>query len=148
MLSVEIDTKILKLLQENCQLTYAEIAKRLDIAHGSAFAHVKKLEKKGFIKKYSAILDSNKLGYDFTTIILLQTEGGSNKELEDELINSPNVLGVYDITGNYDVALIAKFKTRSLLNTFIKKILSKPNVKRTATNVALKVIKEDFKVEP
>ena len=106
------------------------------------------MEEKGFIKKYSAILDSNKLGYDFTTIILLQTEGGSNKELEDELINSLNVLGVYDITGHYDVALIAKFKTRSLLNTFIKKFLSKPNVKRTATNVALKVIKEDFKVEP
>ena len=69
-------------------------------------------------------------------------------ELLDELRNFPNVISIYEITGDYDIALITKFKNRFLLNSFIKKILSKSTVKRTATNVALKVIKEDFKVEP
>ena len=105
------------------------------------------MEKKGFIKKYSAVLDPTRLGYNLTTIILLQTEGGSNEEIEKELSNSPNVLGLYDITGDYDIAIIGKFKNRDFLNSFIKKLLSKPTVRRTATNVALKVMKEEFKVK-
>ena len=85
--------------------------------------------------------------YNLTTIILLQTEGGSNEEIEKELSNSPNVLGLCDITGDYDIAIIGKFKIRDFLNSFIKKLLSKPTVRRTATNVALKVMKEEFKVK-
>ena len=67
--------------------------------------------------------------------------------IEKELYNSPNVLGMYDITGDYDLAIIGKFRNRTLLNSFIKKILSTPNIKRATTNVALKVIKEDFGIE-
>lgn len=143
----QLDSEILTLLQEDCRLSYAKIANRLDIAVGTAFSSIKKLEKKGFIKKYSAVLDSTKLGYELTTIILIQTEGGSDEVIEKELYNSPNVLGMYDVTGDYDLAIIGKFKNRTLLNSFIKKILSTPNIKRATTNMALKVIKEDFGIE-
>ena len=143
-----VDRDSLMLLQENCRLSYDKIAERPNIARGTAYNRLKKLEKNGFIKSYSAILDSNKLGYDFTTIILLQIEGDPNMELLNELRNFPNVISIYEITGDYDIALIAKFKNRFLLNSFIKFFLSKSTVKRTATNVALKVIKEDFRVEP
>ena len=143
----QLDSEILALLQEDCRLSYAKIAHRLDIAVGTAFSRIKKLEKKGFIKKYSAVLDSTKLGYELTTIILIQTEGSSDEVIKKELYNSPNVLGMYDITGDYDLAIIGKFRNRTLLNSFIKKILSTPNIKRATTNVALKVIKEDFGIE-
>ena len=143
-----VDKDILVLLQEDCRLSYDKIAERLNIARGTANNRLKKLEKNAFIKSYSTILDSNKLGYDFTTIILLHIEGDPNMKLLDKLRNFPNVIGIYDITGDYAIALIAKFKNRFLLNSFIKNFLSKSTVKRTATNVALKVIKEDFKVEP
>ena len=143
----QLDSEILALLQEDCRLSYAKIANRLDIAVGTAFSRIKKLEKKGFIKKYSAVLDSTKLGYELTTIILIQTEGSSDEVIKKELYNSPNVLGMYDITGDYDLAIIGKFRNRTLLNSFIKKILSTPNIKRATTNVALKVIKEDFGIE-
>ena len=142
-----VDGEILSLLQDDCRLSYAKIAAKIGISVGAAFRHVKQLEKKGFIKKYSAVLDPTRLGYNLTTIILLQTEGGSNEEIEKELSNSPNVLGLYDITGDYDIAIIGKFKNRDFLNSFIKKLLSKPTVRRTATNVALKVMKEEFKVK-
>jgi Lrp/AsnC family transcriptional regulator for asnA, asnC and gidA len=53
------------------------------------------------------------------------------------------VVAVYDITGDYDAAVITKFKDRSSLNDFVKKLLAMPNIKRTVTNVVLNVIKED-----
>ncbi len=109
-------------------------------------SHIKDLEKRGVIKHYSVILDSNKLGYDLTTIVLVQTIGGKSEELEKEFFNSLNVVAVYDITGEYDVAIITKFRTRAHLDEFIKSLLSKPFARRTTTNIALKVIKEDLKV--
>lgn len=142
----KVDYKILSLLQEDCRLSFAKIANKLNISIGTAFSHIKDLEKRGVIKHYSAILNSNKLGYDLTTIVLVQTVGGKSEELEKEFINSPNVVAVYDITGEYDVAVITKFRTRALLNDFIKSLLSKPCIRRTTTNIALKVIKEDFRV--
>jgi DNA-binding Lrp family transcriptional regulator len=142
-----IDKDILMVLQEDCRLSVDKIAKRINIARGTVYNRLKKLEKNGFIKSYSAILDSKKLGYDFTALILLQIEGGSNMEISDELFNFPNVIGIYDITGEYDIAIIVKFKNYFSLNSFIKKISSKAIIKRTTTNIALNVIKEDLKIK-
>lgn len=142
----KLDYKILSLMQQDCRLSFAKIANKLNISIGTAFSHIKELEKRGVIKHYSAILDSNKLGYDLTTIVLVQTIGGKSEELEKEFLDSPNVVAVYYITGEYDVAMITKFRTKSLLNNFIKSLLSKHFVRRTTTNIALKVIKEDFKI--
>jgi Lrp/AsnC family transcriptional regulator for asnA, asnC and gidA len=43
--------------------------------------------------------------------------------------------------------VVTKFKDRNSLSTFIKHLLSTPHVRRTVTNVALNIIKEDFRVK-
>jgi len=43
--------------------------------------------------------------------------------------------------------LVAKFKDRNALNTFIKCVSAMPHVRRTVTNVALSTVKEDFRVK-
>jgi DNA-binding Lrp family transcriptional regulator len=58
-----------------------------------------------------------------------------------------NVVSVYDITGDFDIAVIARFKDRDSLNQFIKRLLGLSYVKRTVTNVVLNVVKEDFKLK-
>jgi Lrp/AsnC family transcriptional regulator for asnA, asnC and gidA len=54
---------------------------------------------------------------------------------------------VYDVTGEFDATVIAKFKDRNSLNTFIKHIAALPYVKRTITNVSLNTVKEDFRIK-
>jgi Lrp/AsnC family transcriptional regulator, regulator for asnA, asnC and gidA len=50
----------------------------------------------------------------------------------------------YDITGNADVLVIAKFKTRNELSHFVKNLSTIPNVENTITHIVLNTIKEDF----
>lgn len=64
-------------------------------------------------------------------------------EVENEIAQASNVVAVYDITGDYDAAIITKFKDRIGLNDFVKNLLTNPHIKRTVTNIALNVIKED-----
>ena len=55
-----------------------------------------------------------------------------------------NVVGIYDVTGEYDAFLIAKFRNTSELNLFIKELLKDPIIERTYTQTVLDVIKEDM----
>ena len=78
---------------------------------------------------------------------MVQAEGTYLTDIENEIAKTANVVAVYDITGDYDATVIAKFKDRAGLNAFIKNLLAIPHIRRTVTNVALNIIKEDHGVE-
>jgi DNA-binding Lrp family transcriptional regulator len=143
----DIDMRIISLLQEDSRLSFNKIAHKLGISVGTALNRVKSLEDKKVIKGYTLIVDPNKVGYGLTVIILIQAEGKHILDVEKEVAKIENVISVYDITGDFDFVVIARFKDRDSLNAFIKHLLTVPYVKRTVTNVALNVIKEDLRIK-
>jgi len=143
----DIDMKIISLLQEDSRLSFNKIAQKLGISVGTALNRVKSLEDKGVLKGYTAIVDPNKVGYGLTAVILIQAEGKHLSNVEEEVAKINNVISVYDVTGDFDFVVIARFKDRESLNAFIKHLLTVPYIKRTVTNVALNVIKEDFRIK-
>lgn len=143
----EVDMQIINLLQEDSRLSFNRIARKLGISVGTALNRVKSLEERGVLKAYTVIVDPNKVGYSLTAVILIQAEGKHLLDVEQEIAKMNNVVSVYDITGDFDIIVTARFKDRESLNTFIKHLLTIPYVKRTVTNVALNVIKEDFRVK-
>jgi DNA-binding Lrp family transcriptional regulator len=143
----EIDAQILNLLQEDSRVSFNKIASKLGISVGTAYNRIKILEEKGVLKGYTVLVDPAKVGYGMIAIILIQAEGAHLVDVENEIAKSDNVAAVYDITGDFDIAVIARFKDRYGLNAFVKKLISMPYVKRTVTNVVLNVVKEDFRVK-
>jgi len=143
----DVDRKILRLLQEDARKSFNKISERLGIAVGTAYNRVKSLEDNGILKGYTIMLDSAKLGYGLTALILIEAEGRYLPDVEKELANLDEVICIYDITGDYDIAVVARFKNRNALNNFIKSALKMPHVSRTVTNVVLNVVKEDLRVK-
>ena len=97
----------------------------------------------GIIKGYIPLLNHTLIGYNLTVLILIQVEGEHLTHVEKMLATPKEVLAVYDITGEFDVAVVARFKSTKSLNAFIKSILKIPNIRRTVTNVVLNIVKED-----
>ena len=64
-------------------------------------------------------------------------------QIENEIAKYDSTIAVYDITGDADMVIIAKFKTRELLSDFVKKVSAIPNVENTLTHLVLNTIKED-----
>jgi len=143
----DVDRSIIRLLQQDSRKSFNKIADSLGIAVGTAYNRVKNMEDNGILKGYTVMVDSAKLGYGLTSLILIEAEGRNLPEVEKELAKLDEVICIYDITGDYDIAVIARFKNRSTLNNFIKSTLKMPHVKRTVTNVVLNVVKEDFRVK-
>lgn len=144
----EIDLQIIQLLQEDSRLSFRHIADSLKIASGTAYNRIKNLENSGVLKNYTVTVDPAKVGYDLVAVILIQGEGKYLPQVEADIANLSSVVSVYDITGDFDIAVTARFKNRSELNAFIKDIQKIPYIKRTVTNVVLNVIKEDFTLKP
>ncbi|MDP7080334.1 MAG: Lrp/AsnC ligand binding domain-containing protein [Candidatus Undinarchaeales archaeon] len=61
---------------------------------------------------------------------------------------NPHVFTVYDVTGHFDVVIIAKLKNRKSMDAFLKNIQTYEFIERTETNLILNEIKEkSIKVE-
>ncbi len=143
----DLDLKIIRELQKDARQSYRDIAERLKIAEGTVYNRVNKLLELGVIKRFIPDIDFSKLGYDLVAILGLMVEGGHLPEIEKKISKEGNVSAVYDVTGEYDAIIVAKFKDRGALNKFVKKLLSVPNVKRTYTMVVLNVMKEEHGIE-
>ncbi|MDR0900618.1 MAG: Lrp/AsnC family transcriptional regulator [Methanobrevibacter sp.] len=138
------DHKILEIINKDARTPYRQISRDLDISVGTVHNRVDKLIKTGIIKKFAPIMDHRKLGYGLTTIIGVRVKGGKLENWENKKSFDTNVLGIYDVTGEYDAFLIAKFKDTDELDKFIKDLLKEPDVERTYTQTVLNVVKEDL----
>ena len=137
------DEKIVNVLLEDSKLSYRQIGKKVNVSVATVMHRVKKLEKEGIVKKYTVLLDYEKLGYDVPVMIDIRVAKGKLFNVENKIATHPNVFAVYDKTGNFDATIIAKFKNRKSMDNFLKKIQTYEFVERTETKLILKTIKEE-----
>jgi len=137
------DTKILTCLLTDARQSARQLGHRLGISTVTMISRINKLEKSKIIQGYSARLDHELLGYEITAIIEIKTTKGKMLEIESTIAKQDNVIAVYDITGDADTIVIAKFKDRESLSSFVKKLFAVPNVENTVTHIVLNTIKED-----
>jgi Lrp/AsnC family transcriptional regulator, regulator for asnA, asnC and gidA len=140
------DIEILKHLSVDGRQSARQLSHRLGVSTVTVLSRIKKLEQENIIEGYSARLNHELLGYDITAIIEIKTNKGKMLEIEDEIAKYDSTVAVYDITGDADVMIIAKFKTRENLSNFVKKISALPNVENTLTHLVLNTIKEDIRL--
>ncbi|MDP8022921.1 MAG: Lrp/AsnC family transcriptional regulator [Nitrososphaeria archaeon] len=138
----DVDLKILGMLCRNAKTPVRDIAKAVGVSIGTVHNKIKKLEKEGYIRSYTANVDWNKLGYSITAVIELVVSGGKLLEIEKKVSEFSNVVSVYDVTGESDVIILAKFRSHEELSTFTKTLLSIQNVDRTNTHIVLTILKE------
>ena len=142
----EIDEKILKNLLVDARLSARQLSLKLGLSTVTVLSRIKKLEKEKIIKGYTSVLNHEKLGYDLTAVIEIIAKKDKLVQVEDELSGIENVCAVYDVTGNTDTMIIAKFKGREDLSKFIKNLSAISNVESTITHVVLNTVKEDFRL--
>ena len=142
----EIDKKILVELLIDSKRSYRELAKAIGISAATVINHVQRLESAGVIQEYTVMLDFERLGYELTVVTEMTVSRGKLLETQEEIAKLPYVCAVYDVTGEIDSIVIAKFRNRRDLSEFPKDLLSMPFVERTNTHVVLNTMKEDFRM--
>lgn len=99
------DQQILKELQQNSKLSTKELASLVNLTPTPVFERQKRLEKEGYIKKYVAVLDPEKLGYGIIVLcsVKLKQHTRENGNQFMTVINQMDqVTECYNISGEYD----------------------------------------------
>ncbi|AFL66011.1 Lrp/AsnC family transcriptional regulator [Desulfurococcus amylolyticus] len=140
----DIDKRILNILQEDSRQSLKSIAEKLGRPVSTIHERIRRLLEKGVLRKYTVLIDYEKLGYTVKALVLMNVDGKHIIDVERYISQHPNVLTVYDITGEFDVAVIAVFKEIRELDNFIKWVLQNPYVKQTRTSIVFRTIKENM----
>jgi len=104
----EIDNLLLKLLSEDAKLTVKELAAKVNLSTTPVFERIKKLEANGYIKKYIAILDAERLNFGliiFCNIKLKQHDKSIGHDFVSDIMRLDEVVECYNISGDYDFLL-------------------------------------------
>jgi Lrp/AsnC family leucine-responsive transcriptional regulator len=120
------DLDILRCLQENARLTTKELAARVNLSTTPVFERLKRLERNGFIKKYVAVLDAEKLNLGFVvfcSVKLKQMTRDVAQTFVSVIRDIPQVAECYNISGEYDYLLKIHAPDMKYYNEFILNVL-------------------------
>lgn len=102
------DIAILRILQENSHLTTKEVASRVHLSTTPVFERIRRLEESGYIKKYIALLDADKLNRGFNVYCCVKLQRLSHDiaaNFTAVVKDIPEVIECYNISGEYDYLL-------------------------------------------
>lgn len=122
----KVDLQILRTLQENARLTTKELAEQVSLSSTPVFERLKRLEREGYIKKYIAVLDADKLNQGFVVFCNVKLRR-MNKDIAMEFTriiqNIPEVTECYNISGSYDYLLKIHAPNMKYYQEFIINVL-------------------------
>ena len=118
----ETDLQILKTLQKNAKLTTKELAEAVHLTPTPVFERQKRLERLGYIRKYVAVLDPEKLDQGLLVFCKVRLKQ-INHEIADAFVRKiqriPEVTECYNTSGAYDYLLKVRAKDMKQYQAFV-----------------------------
>ncbi len=142
-----LDAKLINALLGDGRASLRSLGEELDVSVTTVSNHLQDLEEEGVIRGYTPRVDYDALGYDVTAVVQLKVEGQALPEITDRLREVDGMVSVYEVTGDYDVIAVGKFRDTDEMNDRIKDLLAETEVRETNTSVVLNTVVENEQFE-
>lgn len=140
----DTDRRIIALLQNDARMTNAAIGAKVGLTAPSVFERIRKLEQRGVIRGYSAVVDPIALGKVMTAFIRLTAADDEKYTTGVEALrDDPDVLECYHVAGEDCFIVKTRVADPAELEALLSRIRSKITIQRSVTMIALSTIKED-----
>lgn len=141
----DVDKAMLRALQVDGRLSNVELARAVNLSPPASHARLRRLEKEGYIRQYTANIDREKTGYDLLCFIHVSLQMHELEQVEgfrQRARQMPEVLECHHITGEYDYLLKVVLRNRKDLERFLVDSLTPiPGVARIHTSLVLTEVK-------
>lgn len=115
--------KILKLLEQNGRLTYAELGKLVHLTAPAVAERMRKLEESGVITGYSVQVNLEKAGIPITALVECQVYRTKEREFKALVMGLDEVIECYNVTGPYAFVLKVGVKSMSKLDVLLERLI-------------------------
>jgi len=116
------DLQLLRLLQKNAKLTVKELAREVSLSPSPVFERVKRLEQEGYVKRYAAVLDAEKLNRGFTVFCQIKLkihDRSVGYDFVKEILEIEEVAECYNISGDFDFLLKVQVRDMKHYQDFV-----------------------------
>ncbi len=141
----EMDESILQILQTEGRISHVDLAGRINLSAPAVHGRIKRLEQRGYIRQYAALLDRERAGFDMLCFINVSLQLHQLEHVENfrKIVHQmPEVLECHHLTGEYDYLLKVVVRNRQELQYFVmNKLTPIPGIARIYTSVVLQEIK-------
>ncbi|HEY5826010.1 MAG TPA: Lrp/AsnC family transcriptional regulator [Cyclobacteriaceae bacterium] len=146
-----IDRKILEILQNNSNITNAQLAQEIGLSPAPTLERVKKLENGGVLKSYHAVVDYSSVGLGVSTFVMVSLKGHNKENIEKfmkAIRKIDEVIECHHVTGQADFILkIVSTDIPAYQNLMLEKVSNIEVVDSMQSMVILSTFK-DSKVVP
>lgn len=142
----DLDLELLKRLQRDASASKADLARQLNLSQPAVHHRIKRLEERGYIRAYVALLDRQLLDLDLTCFVQISVQRHHRDHIvafEQAVLAIPEVLDCHHMTGEFDFLLRVVVANRKALETLLVDRLSTlPGVAHLQTSVVLSEVKQ------
>lgn len=142
-----LDARLINALLGDGRASLRSLAEELDVSVTTVSNHLRDLEDEGVIEGYTPRVNYQALGYDVTAVVHLKVEGSALPEITDRLTEQKQMISVYEVTGDYDIIAVGKFKDTDGMNRQIKRMLTDEDIRESNTSVVLNAVVENQQFE-
>lgn len=139
------DRSLLRLLQEDAFMTTKEMANRVNMSVTPVFERVKRLEREGYVLRYTALLDRRKMHLPlliFCDVSLREHNRHFLLRFEQEVADLPEVIECHHIAGAYDYLLKVVARDMDDYQRFVKeKLAALENIGRVQSHFVMTEVK-------
>lgn len=139
------DRQILEILQEDGRIAHTRLAEIVDLSAPAVLARVRKLEERGIIRGYQAIVEPETVGNPIISYVSVSLAHHRREPLEQfsaRIRQLPQILEAYHLTGETDYLLKIAVPSIPALEKFLTgQISTIPGVDKVRTSMVLSSIK-------
>ena len=140
----ETDAAILALLQENARISQADVARTVGLAPSAVLERIRKLETRGVIKGYAALVDPHALDQSMLAYIAVRSEQAPGDDsVSRALAACPEVLELHHVAGDDCYLLKVRARDAEHIGQLLRHRFGRiPGVRSTRTTIVLETVKE------
>ena len=140
------DRRILECLQADGRISNVQLARKVNLTPTPCIERVKRLERQGYIRGYTALLDPEMVNASllvFVEIDLSHNSPDAFRRFREEARQLPEIMDCHLVSGNFDYLIKARVSDMKAYRELLgEKILSLPEVIGSRSYVVMEEVKE------
>lgn len=135
----DLDLKILSELAEDASISVPKLSKRISVNASVVYSRIKRLVKRGLIKKFTIVINDEALGFGVKALTGINMDSKLRDNVLNELFKIPEVREVAEVTGRFDILVTMTSRSLDEMHQLISEKVGRiEGVQRTETFIEMR----------
>ncbi len=138
----DLDERLIEALREDGRRSIRKLAADLGVSPSTVSNRLSDLLEREVITGFKPVVDYRRLGFPLVAVTKIKARGEALPRIVEALADDAHLTHVYEITGDFDILVIGRFRDETAMNREIKRMLGLQGIEGTNTSIVLSAAKD------